>query len=168
MPGAQTSPHKPSVTSTSLTLRATRHGPSSTALDSSGHLSFISLTRAGSWIMPFSYYTDLQELHCVDFNYRQKPKPLRHYYTRPSIVDQSQNALRLIEFCPKLLSLTVDHLSREYRADHYTEDIFKFICIHTSLATIKIHLESVPFEFSTVLIKSLPASWFSPAVHQLQ
>ncbi|KAG0070933.1 hypothetical protein BGZ90_012449 [Linnemannia elongata] len=106
-----------------------------------------------------SYYSNLRELHCVDFNYVQKPKPEGYYYyTRPSIVDQSQNALRLINSCPRLRSLTVDHLSRQYRSDHFTEDIFKSIYTHTSLATIKIHLECVPYEFSTVLIKSLPAS----------
>ncbi|KAK3834211.1 MAG: hypothetical protein JOS17DRAFT_738396 [Linnemannia elongata] len=105
-----------------------------------------------------SYYANLRELYCVDFNYSQKPKRGVYYYTRPSIVDQSQNALRLIGSCPRLLSLTVDHLSRYYRADHFTEDIFKSIYNHTSLTTIKIHLEMVPPEFSTILIKSLPAS----------
>ncbi|KAF9146285.1 hypothetical protein BGX30_001936, partial [Mortierella sp. GBA39] len=45
-----------------------------------------------------------------------------------------------------------------YRTDHFTEDIFKSIHTHTSLSTIKIHLESAPLEFSTVLFKSLPAS----------
>ncbi|KAK3834233.1 MAG: hypothetical protein JOS17DRAFT_773140 [Linnemannia elongata] len=105
-----------------------------------------------------SYYAHLRDLHCVDFNYHHKPKPMGHYYTRPPIVDQSQNALRLIEFCPNLRSLTVDHLSRQYRTDHFTEDVFKSIYTHTSLATIKIHLERVPWEFLTVLNKSLPAS----------
>ncbi|KAG9066888.1 hypothetical protein KI688_012800 [Linnemannia hyalina] len=105
-----------------------------------------------------SYYTNLQELHCVDFNYLQKPRRTRHYHMRPSIVDQSQNALQLIESCPNLHSLAVDHLSRQYRTDHFTEDIFKSIYTHTSLTTIKIHLENVPLEFSTVLIKSLPAN----------
>ncbi|KAG0322790.1 hypothetical protein BGZ97_004103, partial [Linnemannia gamsii] len=104
-----------------------------------------------------SYYMNLRELHCVDFNYRSKPKPVGYYYTGPSFVDQSQNALQLIAVCPRLRSLTVDNLSCQYRTDHFTEDVFKSIYTHASLAQIKIHLACAPSEFTTVLIKSLPA-----------
>lgn len=103
-----------------------------------------------------SFYTNLQELHC-SFNYRSKPNPVGHYYSRPSIVDQSHNALQLIAVCPRLRSLTVDNLSRRYWSDHFTEDVLKSIYTHASLAKIKIHLECAPFEFMAVVIKSLPA-----------
>ncbi|KAF9151090.1 hypothetical protein BG015_007100 [Linnemannia schmuckeri] len=103
-----------------------------------------------------SYYANLRELHYVDFNYRHKSKPVGYYCMRPSIVDQYNNPLRLVEACPKLETLIVDNLSRQYRTDHFTEAIFKSIYTHTSLATIKIHLECAPLEFSTVVIKSLP------------
>ncbi|KAF9156610.1 hypothetical protein BG015_003578 [Linnemannia schmuckeri] len=100
--------------------------------------------------------SNLRELRCVDFNYQPKPAAGAYYYTRPSIVDQSDNALRLIEACPKLETLIVDNLSHHYRTDHFTEDVFKSIYTSTSLTAIKIHLKCVPREFWSVLAKSLP------------
>ncbi|KAG0295808.1 hypothetical protein BGZ96_010926 [Linnemannia gamsii] len=102
---------------------------------------------------------NLRELRCVDFNYQPKPKLGEHtlYYTRPSVVDQSNNALRLIEFCSKLETLVVDNLSCQYWTDHFTEAVLKSIYTCTALTKIKIHLEYAPRDFWTVLIKSLPA-----------
>ncbi|KAG0304911.1 hypothetical protein BGZ97_001306, partial [Linnemannia gamsii] len=99
---------------------------------------------------------NLRELRCVDFNYQPKPRSSPYIYAQPSIVNQSNNALRLIESCPKLETLLVDNLSSQYRTGHFTEAVLKSIYNHPSLTKIKIHLDSAPREFRTVLIKSLP------------
>ncbi|KAF9141570.1 hypothetical protein BGX30_004533, partial [Mortierella sp. GBA39] len=92
---------------TNFTLQALRHVRFSnlksrqtwTVLHSAGLIRSLTIDIADAgWFLDnafgSSYYANLRELHCVDFNYRQKPKPVGHYFTRPSIVDQSQNALR--------------------------------------------------------------------------
>ncbi|KAF9132687.1 hypothetical protein BGW39_011550 [Mortierella sp. 14UC] len=100
---------------------------------------------------------NLRELHCVDFNYRPKPRAAGPYFfTRPSIVDQSENALLLIASSPKLHTLTIDNISRQYRTDHFTEAVLKSIYTHSSLTNIKIRLSSAPHEFSLILFNSLP------------
>ncbi|KAF9135654.1 hypothetical protein BGW39_001534 [Mortierella sp. 14UC] len=102
-------------------------------------------------------FNSLRELHCVDFNYRPKPKPARrNLYTHPSIVDQSENALLLIVSSPKLHTLTVDNISRLYMADHFTETVFNSLYTHTSLTKIKIRLPCAPLGFSNILFNSLP------------
>ncbi|KAG0272695.1 hypothetical protein BGZ95_011519 [Linnemannia exigua] len=103
-------------------------------------------------------FNNLRELHCVDFNYQPKFKavgPL--YHTRPSIVDQAENSLLFIASSPKLHSLTVDNISRQYRSDHFTEDVLKSIYTHSSLAKIKICLSCASQVFLDVLFNSLPA-----------
>ncbi|KAF9912721.1 hypothetical protein EC991_009457 [Linnemannia zychae] len=103
-----------------------------------------------------SPFNNLCELHCVDFNYTKKPKPGPYFFTRPPIFDQSENALLLIALVPKLHTLTIDNISRQYRTDHFTEDILKSIYTHNSLTKISIRIPWAPSRFMPTLLNSLP------------
>ncbi|KAG0279254.1 hypothetical protein BGZ95_001843 [Linnemannia exigua] len=101
---------------------------------------------------------NLRELHCLDFNYQPMRNSLwSHYYTPPSIVDRSSNALCLIASNPKMHTLTVENIPRRYQTYHFTEDVFRSIYNHGSLTNMKIHLTSAPYGFSGIFLKSLPA-----------
>lgn len=107
---------------------------------------------------------NLEELSCLDFGYQ--PRPVNgeegyfyHASDRPSIVDQSSNALRLIQRAPKLQFLFIHHARQFYRTDHFSTEVLKAISNHKSLRRIKIHLDyAVDAEFRIRLLQHLPAS----------
>ncbi|KAF9146978.1 mitogen-activated protein kinase binding protein 1 [Linnemannia schmuckeri] len=117
---------------------------------------FVNLKKRQTWAIldsaarilnPTSPCTNLHELHCADCDYQ--PKRLEHYNmpTCPSIVDQTNNALLLIETNLKLHTMFVNHKEWRYRDDHFTESVFKSLAAHRSLA--KIHI-SIPALISDV------------------
>ncbi|KAF9934269.1 hypothetical protein FBU30_002687 [Linnemannia zychae] len=119
----------------------------------------IDISDAGWFLNNSIPTTSLRELRCVDFNYLPKQKPMnRLIYTRPTIVDQAENALLLVGKSPKLHTLIIDgDITRHYRSDHFTEEVFKSIFTHQSLTKIKIHLGCAAYDFVTVLVNSLPS-----------
>ncbi|KAG0293511.1 hypothetical protein BGZ96_002740 [Linnemannia gamsii] len=103
---------------------------------------------------PTSPCINLQELYCVDYDYQ--PKDLYVSEESMSNVDQTKNALLLVEANPKLLTLSVEHNERTYRDDHFTESIFKSLASHKSLARIHISLASINSTFRYTLFNNLP------------
>ncbi|KAG0196950.1 hypothetical protein BGX33_001132 [Mortierella sp. NVP41] len=120
----------------------------------------------GGWLLKDDRHVcfSLEELSCFDFDYLPRPANgeegfFYHPSDRPSIVDQSTNALRLIEHNPKLRSLFVHHGRQFYRADHFSPEVLKAISTHKSLTHIKIHLDyAVDAEFRINLLQHLPES----------
>lgn len=73
-----------------------------------------------------------------------------------SLVDQTKNALLLVETNPKLRTLTVEHNELRYKDDHFTEPVFKSLATHKFLTRIHISLPSISVEFRYTLYNSLP------------
>ncbi|KAF9141582.1 hypothetical protein BGX30_004545 [Mortierella sp. GBA39] len=115
----------------------------------------IDLSDAG-WFLnnPSSPCTNLIELHCIDYDYQ--PKDMYFWGLSPSIVDQTRNALLLVETNPKLRTLFVEHNEWRYKDDHFTEPVFESLATHTSLTRIHISLQSISFSFRYTLYNSLP------------
>lgn len=128
-----------------------------TILDSAARIRALTIDIADAdWFLnnPTSLCTNLQELNCVDYDYQ--PKDL--YVSKESLsnVDQTKNALLLVETNPKLLTLSVEHNERKYRDEHFTESIFKSIASHKSLARIFISLPNITSAFRYTLFNNLP------------
>ena len=115
----------------------------------------IDISDAG-WFLnnPSSPCTNLIELHCVDYDYQ--PKDLYFREPSPSIVDQTRNALLLVETNPKLRTLSVEHNEWKYKDDHFTESVFKSLATHKFLTRIHITLPSISLAFRYTLYNSLP------------
>ncbi|KAF9156617.1 hypothetical protein BG015_003585 [Linnemannia schmuckeri] len=105
---------------------------------------------------------NLEELSCLDFGYQPCPSKgeegyFYHAPDRPSIIHQSSNALRLIQYSPKLRFLYIHHARQFYRTDHFTTEVLEAISNHKSLRRIKIHLDyAVDAEFRIRLLQHLP------------
>ncbi|KAF8945297.1 hypothetical protein BGZ47_002929 [Haplosporangium gracile] len=105
---------------------------------------------------------NLEELTCLDFGYQPCPSKgdegyFYHAPDRPSIIRQSSNALRLIQYSPKLRFLYIHHARQFYRTDHFTTEVLEAISNHKSLRRIKIHLDyAVDAEFRIRLLQHLP------------
>ncbi|KAF9082038.1 hypothetical protein BGX23_000176 [Mortierella sp. AD031] len=99
---------------------------------------------------------NLQELHCVDFDYQPKPAVANLSGESPSIVDQAQNALLMIQTSPRLHTLSVQYDDWKCKADHFTEPVFKSLSTHKALAQVKIHIPYIPLYFLDNLSNNLP------------
>ncbi|KAG0196443.1 hypothetical protein BGX33_001633 [Mortierella sp. NVP41] len=96
-----------------------------------------------------------------------------NYLMRPSIVDQTKNALLMIETSPRLHTLTVEKVSRQYRADHFTDAVFRSISTHKVAHPDQANLfQSLPvgiqdFEFSALSWyptgRNAPFAWPDPS-----
>ena len=117
----------------------------------------IDISDAG-WFLnnPTSPCTNLRELHCVDYDYQNKRLEGYNMQTCPSIVDQTKNALLLIEINPKLRTLTVDHREWRYRDDHFTESVLKSLVTHKSLTRIHINIPLLISDTRLNLYNNLP------------
>ncbi|KAG0291233.1 hypothetical protein BGZ97_005955, partial [Linnemannia gamsii] len=127
-------------------------------LDSAARIRALTIDIADAgWFLdnPTSPCTNLKELYCVDYDYQ--PKGAYQPVKTPSIVDQTKNALLLVETNPKLRTLSVQHNVWNYRVDHFTESIFKSLASHKSLARIHISLLSITLTFRYTLFNSLPS-----------
>ncbi|KAG0054556.1 hypothetical protein BGZ83_010961 [Gryganskiella cystojenkinii] len=116
----------------------------------------IDISDAG-WFLnnPTSPCTNLRELHCVDYNYQAKRIEDLNV-TCPSIVNQTKNALLLIEINPNLRTLTVDHREWRYRDDNFTESVLKSLATHRSLTRIHISIPSFASDIRFRLYNNLP------------
>ncbi|KAF9133175.1 hypothetical protein BGW39_010388 [Mortierella sp. 14UC] len=112
--------------------------------------------------LAFSACVNLQELHCVDYAYLPKlpnSQPLSAAEASPpqsSYVDQTKNALLLIEANPRLRTLTIQHKEDSYKATHFSEAIFNSLALHKSLSQIHINIPFVSRVFRQKLFCSLP------------
>ncbi|KAF9310661.1 hypothetical protein BGZ91_007036, partial [Linnemannia elongata] len=100
---------------------------------------------------PKSPCTNLHELHCVDYDYQIKRLEDYNIQTCPSIVDQTKNALPLIEINPKLRTLTW-----KYRDDSFTESVLKSLVTLKSLTLIHISIPVLPTDIRFKLYNNLP------------
>ncbi|KAF9295291.1 hypothetical protein BGZ88_002379 [Linnemannia elongata] len=128
-------------------------------LDSAARLQTlnIDISDAG-WFLnnPTSPCTNLRELHCVDYDYQMKPSIDFSMQPYTSIVDQTKNALLLIEINPLLHTLSVEHNEVRYIDDHFTEPVFKSLATHKFLARIHIGISIISVAFRYTLYNSLP------------
>ncbi|KAF9339787.1 hypothetical protein BGZ91_004685, partial [Linnemannia elongata] len=128
-------------------------------LDSAARLQTlnIDISDAG-WFLnnPTSPCTNLRELHCVDYDYQMKPSIYHSMQPYTSIVDQTKNALLLIEINPMLHTLSVEHNETRYIDDHFTEPVFKSLATHKFLTRIHIGLSIISVAFRYTLYNSLP------------
>ncbi|KAF9288334.1 hypothetical protein BGZ88_008208 [Linnemannia elongata] len=117
----------------------------------------IDISDAG-WFLnnPTSPCTKLRKLHCVDYDYQVKRIEDYNMQTCPSIVDQTKNALLLIEINPNLRTLTVDHREWRYRDDNFTEPVLKSLATHKSLTRIHICIPSLASDIRFKLYNNLP------------
>ncbi|OAQ35256.1 hypothetical protein K457DRAFT_898401 [Linnemannia elongata AG-77] len=117
----------------------------------------IDISDAG-WFLdnPKSPCTNLHELHCVDYDYQIKRLEDYNIQTCPSVVDQTKNALLLIEINPKLRTLTVDHSEWKYRDDNFTESVLKSLVTHKSLTLIHISIPVLLTDIRFKLYNNLP------------
>ncbi|KAF9912249.1 hypothetical protein EC991_000140 [Linnemannia zychae] len=122
------------------------------------------LNSSSSTSLTFSPCVNLQELHCVDYAYLPKP-PAPKLMTvaeirspPPTYVDQTKNALLMIEINPKLRTLTIQHQENGYKATHFTEAVFKSLASHKCLTQIHISIPFISSVFRQTLICSLPVS----------
>ncbi|KAG0324507.1 hypothetical protein BG000_002196, partial [Podila horticola] len=117
----------------------------------------VDISDAG-WFLnnPTSPCTNLRELHCVDYDYHVNRIEDYNVQTCPSIVDQTKNALLLIEINPNLRTLTVDHREWRYRDDNFTESVLKSLATHKSLTRIHISIPSLASDIRFKLYNNLP------------
>lgn len=71
-------------------------------------------------------------------------------------MDQTKNALLLIEINPNLRTLTVDHKEWRYRDDNFTESVFKSLATHRSLTRIHINIPSLVSDIPFKIYNNLP------------
>ncbi|KAF9551864.1 hypothetical protein EC957_004187 [Mortierella hygrophila] len=128
-------------------------------LDSAARIQTLSIDISdGDWLLnnPTSPCINLIELHCLDYDYLPKGKD--YWGLLPAIVDQTRNALLLVETNPKLRTLFVEHYEWRYKSDHFTEPVFESLATHTSLTRIHISVQSITLPFRYSLYNSLPVS----------
>ncbi|KAF9272460.1 hypothetical protein BGZ88_004756, partial [Linnemannia elongata] len=97
------------------------------------------------------------ELHCADLENLPKP-PRTNPIALSPIVDQTNNPLLMIGTNPDLHTLTFEKINWQYRADHFTESVFRFLVTHKSLTRLKLHLGAIPHSFLNNSFDSLPVS----------
>ncbi|KAK3832325.1 MAG: hypothetical protein J3R72DRAFT_454152 [Linnemannia gamsii] len=128
---------------------------------------FLNNSNDGNKSLTSSPCINLQELHCVDYDYQPK-RPNVDYLSaatsssssslpRSSYVDQTKNALLMIKNNPRLHTLIVQYDDCEYKTDHFSEAVFKSLAAHKSLAKIHIHLPIITSSSWHKIICSLPA-----------
>ncbi|KAK5796924.1 hypothetical protein F5H01DRAFT_385355 [Linnemannia elongata] len=116
-----------------------------------------SLNMSGWFLNNLKPCTKLSELHCADLENLLKPPKTNPVALSP-IVDQTNNPLLMIGANPNLHTLTFEKINWQYRADHFTESVFRFLVTHKSLTRLKLHLAAIPHSFLNNFFDSLPVS----------
>ncbi|KAK5796908.1 hypothetical protein F5H01DRAFT_385468 [Linnemannia elongata] len=91
----------------------------------------IDISNAGWFLNNLKPCTKLSELHCADLENLLKPPKTNPVALSP-IVDQTNNPLLMIGANPNLHTLTFEKINWQYRADHFTESVFRFLVTHKS------------------------------------
>ncbi|KAH7056093.1 hypothetical protein BKA57DRAFT_531805 [Linnemannia elongata] len=117
----------------------------------------IDIANAGWFLNNLKPCSNLSEFHCADLENLPKP-PRTNPIALSPIVDQTNNPLLMIGTNPDLHTLTFEKINWQYRADHFTESVFRFLVTHKSLTRLKLHLGAIPHSFLNNFFNGLPVS----------